>query len=63
MARPKDDDLQKHTLNLFRGDYEKIQALFPDVGAGPIIRRILRRFIEKTEMGEVSTDPNVEVNL
>lgn len=58
-----EDELQKHTLNLFRGDYEKVQSLYPDVGAGPIIRRILRRFIEQTEMGEMAADPAVEVRL
>lgn len=57
------DELQKHTLNLYRGDYEKVQSLYPDVGAGPIIRRVLRRFIEQVEMGEMAADPSVEVKL
>lgn len=57
------EELQKHTLNLFSGDYARIQALYPDVGAGPIIRRVLRKFIEQCEEGTEGFDPHVEVNL
>lgn len=42
-------ELQKHTLNLFPGDYEKLQDLYPDLGAAVIIRRIVRAYIEKIE--------------
>lgn len=56
------DDLQKHTLNLFRGDYEKLQQLYPDHGAGPIIRSVIRKFIEQCESGATAT-PSVETNL
>lgn len=43
------DDLTKHTLNLYSGDYAKLQELYPDVGAGPVIRKIIRKFIEQCE--------------
>lgn len=62
MAKPE-DELQKHTLNLFRGDYERVQDLFPDIGAGPVIRRVLRSYLERIEMGEIAADPNVEIKL
>ena len=55
-------ELQKHTLNLFPGDYERLQALFPEVGAGPIIRSIIRNFVEKSEAGEVDL-PETEIDL
>lgn len=57
-----EDDLSKHTLNLFAGDYAKIQSCYPDVGAAVIIRRIIRSFIEKTEAGQGAA-PNVEISL
>lgn len=57
----KDSELQKHTLNLFEGDYEKLQALFPDVGAGPVIRKIVREFVERTET--TTKLPKSEVNI
>ena len=56
------DELQKHTLNLFAGDYEKLQHLYPDHGAGPIIRSVIRKFIEQCETGSASL-PNVETEL
>lgn len=49
---PKNPDLQKHTLNLFVGDYEKLQLLFPQQGAGPIIRQILHDFIARCEASD-----------
>lgn len=56
------DELQKHTLNLFAGDYEELQHLYPDHGAGPIIRSIVRRFIEQCKSAETFA-PNVETQL
>ncbi len=47
-----DDELQKHTLNLFEGDYEKLRELYPDIGAGAVIRRIVRRYIEADRLEE-----------
>lgn len=42
-------DLSKHTLNLFPGDYAKLQDLYPDIGAATIIRRIVHRFLDQIE--------------
>ena len=56
------DELQKHTLNLFAGDYEKLQQLYPDHGAGPIIRSVIHKFIEQCESGSTKL-PNVETDL
>lgn len=59
----KAEELAKHTLNLFPGDYAKIQALYPDTGAGPIIRRVIRSFIEKVESQDDGTKADVEIQL
>lgn len=59
-----DESLQKHTLNLFEGDYEKIRSFHPDIGAGAIIRRIVRRYIEQVELaGGYSIDAKVEIKI
>lgn len=59
-----DEPLQKHTLNLWEGDYEKLRVLYPDVGAGAIIRRVVRRFIEQVEAnGGPSIDAKVEIKI
>lgn len=58
----KADNLQKHTLNLFSGDYDRLQQLFPDLGAGPVIRKIVREFIERCESNGFDL-PSVSVDL
>lgn len=63
MPKPRDGDLHKHTLNLFEGDYEKIQSYYPDTGAATIIRRLVRRFIQQVEAGSPSFDLEVKVDL
>jgi hypothetical protein len=54
-------ELQKHTLNLFPGDYAKLQELYPDLGAATIIRRIIRAFI--TQIEEKGTDIEAEIRV
>jgi len=58
----KNEDLQKVTLNLWRGDYAKLQLLFPDNGAGPVIRELIRDFIARVEAVETAA-PDVDVQL
>ena len=55
-------ELQKHTLNLFPGDYAKLQELYPDIGAATIIRRIVHKFIEQIEAGG-DGPANVDINI
>lgn len=42
----EDIELYKHTLNLYKGDYAKIQELFPDIGAGVVIRKVVHNYVE-----------------
>jgi len=58
----KNEDLQKHTLNLFRGDYDALALLFPDLGAGPVIRQLVHDFLKRAE-AQASEAPDVEVKL
>ncbi len=57
----KTEDLQKHTLNLRRGDYERLQGLYPEIGAGAVIRRIVSNFLDRDSSGVDSK--NVEVSV
>ena len=63
MSRPQDECLSKHTLNLFEGDYEKLRSFYPDVGAGAVIRRIVRRYIEQIEVSGTTIDAKVEIKI
>lgn len=54
-------ELQKHTLNLFPGDYAKLQGYYPDIGAATIIRRVVRRFVSEIE--EKGADAVAGINV
>lgn len=57
----EDEETQKHTLHLFKGDFEQLQQLYPDLGASVIIRRLVRKKLE--EMNGKMKQVNVEVDL
>jgi hypothetical protein len=60
---PDETDLQKHTLNLYRGDYDRLRAAYPDIGAATVIRRVVRKFVEKIEASESATDVDLSINI
>lgn len=41
------EELQKHTINLYKGDYARLQAMYPDVGANIVIRKLIRKHVNK----------------
>lgn len=45
----KDTNLEKETLNLYRGDFAKLQKFHPELGAGAVIRELVRAHILKVE--------------
>lgn len=59
----KDDTIQKVTLNLRAGDYEKIGHLFPDLRAGPAIRQIIANFVDRAEAAARTDLPTVDTEL
>ena len=46
---PKDENLQKHTLNLRRGDVEFISDLFASSATPPsvVIRNLIAKFVDQ----------------
>lgn len=56
-------DLSKHTLNLFPGDYAKLQQFYPDLGAAVIVRRIVRKFVQQIEAGGAAPITDIDVNI
>ena len=50
MRRREDRSMTKHTMNLYAGDFNKLQDLYSArVGAGKIIRDIIHAHIRKIE--------------
>jgi hypothetical protein len=57
------DDLQKHTLFLRRGDFEKLGALFPELPPSAVIRKLVADAIERIEKGTVKPELKVDMTL
>lgn len=53
------DDFQKHTLNLYRGDFDELRALFPDTEPSTLVRELVRNCIKQTK----SQDPDALAQL
>jgi hypothetical protein len=52
MRRREDRAIRKHTLNLYDGDYEKLQNFYPArIGAAKIIRDVIHAHVRKIEEG------------
>jgi len=72
MRRREDRAIQKHTMNLYAGDYPKLQVLYPRIGAAKAIRDIVHAHIRKIEENaaqlliapdqDLVFDLNVEIN-
>ena len=65
MAKPSLGDLQKHTLNLRRGDMEKLRVLYPGQEPSVVLRRIVSGFIDKAlrRGAQAASMPQVDINL
>lgn len=62
--KKEDDGLQKHTLNLYPGEYQKLRDFYPDIGAGAVIRRLVHQYIKQIELGgEASLNESVEIKI
>lgn len=61
MRRREDLPISKHTLNLYAGDYPKLQALYSTrIGAAKIIRDIIHAHIRKVEADAAQRIPLVD---
>ena len=65
MRRREDHPIVKVTLNLFAGDWEKLQTWYPKLGAGKVVRELVRAHVRTNEEKfNQSTDPvRVEVKI
>jgi len=47
MSKSRDPSLQKHTMNLRRGDFDKMGELFPQLGPSKALRQLVQKFVDK----------------
>jgi len=43
------EPVHKHTVNLYEGDFQRLQDLYPDLGAGIVVRKLVRKHIKSVE--------------
>lgn len=61
MPRPAESEpLQKHTLLLYAGDFDKLGDLFPSITASVMVRKVIRAYIQKIEAQAANAAPVVE---
>lgn len=63
MARPKVEELHKHTLNLRAGDMQALEELFPNLPPSIMARKIISRFIDKTRSVTEVTLPTPDLDI
>lgn len=59
MPRPREEyPIRKHTLNLYDGDYDRIQAHYPArIGAAKVIRDLVRNHVR-----DIKRSPSAKLN-
>jgi len=63
MARTVEtESLQKHTLHLYAGDFERLAATYDKkgLGASVVIRRLVRAHLQRIE-GQLSPLPQLDI--
>jgi len=63
VKRKETKPVTKHTLNLFEGQVEKLQSLYPRMGAAFAIRRIIDQHIEEIEGKAAEAIPAPETKV
>lgn len=51
------EPLQKHTLHLYEGDFDRVGSFFPEIGASVAVRRLVREYLNKLEAGLTPLPP------
>lgn len=46
MPPVKNHDLQKHTLNLRRGDVDRIREIHPNLDSAVVIRQLVSKYVD-----------------
>lgn len=54
------EELQKHTLFLYEGDYRKLQDYYPEISAALVIRKIVRKHLDSLD-AQSDDDTHIEV--
>jgi len=56
------EDKTKHTLYLYTGDFERLQNMFPELGASIIVRKLVRNFLTDIDNGVEAVTPDMKAD-
>lgn len=51
MKRKHPFEIQKVTINIRKGDFDRLRELHPTIGAGPAIARLIIGYLNKVDAG------------
>lgn len=57
------EPLQKHTLFLYEGDFEKLKTFYPEVTASVVTRKLVRRHLNELDKAIGNKLPEEEITL
>lgn len=63
MKRKAAQPLTKHTLNLFEGQYERLQSFYPRVGAAYVIRALIDKHVDELKEKAAQAVPEQAVSV
>lgn len=49
MPKADTEELAKHTLHLYAGDYARLQDTYPEIGAAKVIRKLVRHHLNNVD--------------
>lgn len=64
MAKRREDfPLEKVTLNLYKGEFQQLQHLFPRIGSGKVIRTLVHNLIRQVNerVSQETAPPNLPI--
>lgn len=57
------EQLQKHTLLLYEGEYHRLQEYYPEMGAAIVVRKLVRKHLKELDKQHESKTPVMEVEI
>ena len=61
MPKKSEVPLQKHTLNLYEGDFDELCALYPAIKPSNLVRELVRNTIQRTKANALDAS-SIEIN-
>lgn len=64
MPRPKSSvPMTEHKIRLFQGDFDRLNVLFPALGSGPAVRKLVRNFLNQIESANKPLELDLSVDV